>query len=101
MFFPRRMFRSLSVGGVPLADAVSFRRFVGHGGKVMIERAYAAGRRALPADEHDRLFALFLEHYGSNIPGRSRPYPGVPEALDRFEASRRALAWSSARRSTW
>ena len=50
----------------------------------MIERAYQAQQQALPIDEHDRLFALFLEHYGANIPGQSQPYPGVVEALDRF-----------------
>src|SRR5690606_28169638 len=31
-----------------------------------------------------RLYALFLDHYGVNIPGKSRPYPGVVNALDRF-----------------
>lgn len=83
---------SLAAGGVPLADEASFRRFVGHGGRVMIERAYAANRRALPTDEHDRLFSLFLYHYGANMPGRSAPYPGVLAALDRFEAAGYLLA---------
>jgi phosphoglycolate phosphatase len=83
---------SLGAGGAPLADATSFRRLVGHGGRVMIERAYAAGRKTLAAEEHDRLFALFLDHYGKNIPGKSRPYPGVPEALDRFQRAGYVLA---------
>src|SRR5690606_18489906 len=59
---------------------------------VMIERAYQARQRDLPVDEHDRLFALFLEHYGSNIPGLSKPYPGVVEALDRFKEAGFLLA---------
>jgi phosphoglycolate phosphatase len=75
---------SLLAGGAALTDTNGFRRFVGHGGRVMIERAYAAQQRALDTAEHDRLFALFLDHYGSNIPGRSLPYPGVPEALGRL-----------------
>ena len=58
----------------------------------MIERAYPAQKKTLAADEHDRLFALFLDHYGDNIPGRSQPYPGVPEALDRFAAAGYLLA---------
>ena len=58
----------------------------------MIERAYAAQQKALALDEHDRLFALFLDHYGSNIPGKSRPYPGVLDALDRFAAAGYLLA---------
>ena len=83
---------SLGAGGAPLADALSFRRFVGHGARAMIERAYEAGRKPLGSEEHDRLFALFLDHYGSNIPGRSRPYPGVLDALDRFRAAGYVLA---------
>lgn len=83
---------TLSAGGVPSTDVAGFRQFVGHGARVMIERAYQAQRRALPVDEHDRLFALFLEHYGSNIPGQSKPYPGVVEALDRFRAAGYLLA---------
>jgi len=75
---------SLAAAGMPGTDATGFRGFVGHGGRVMIERAYAAQQRALPAAEHDRLYALFLDHYGENIPGRSLPYPGVLDALDRF-----------------
>jgi len=75
---------SLLAGGAALTDTNGFRRFVGHGGRVMIERAYAAQQRALGTAEHDRLFALFLDHYGCNIPGRSLPYPGVPEALARL-----------------
>ena len=83
---------SLDAGGAPLTDAISFRGFVGHGGRVMIERAYAAGRKTLGSEEHDRLFALFLDHYGSNIPGKSRPYPGVLDALGRFRAAGYLLA---------
>ena len=83
---------SLVAGGVPLADSTSFRSFVGHGGRVMIERAYAARRKALGAQEHDRLFALFLDHYGKNIPGKSLPYPGVLHALDRFARAGYLLA---------
>ena len=83
---------TLDAGGVARTDTAGFRQFVGHGGRVMIERAYQAQKKALPTDEHDRLFALFLEHYGSNIPGQSKPYPGVVEALERFRAAGYLLA---------
>jgi phosphoglycolate phosphatase len=75
----------LGAGGITRADAAGFRQYVGHGARVMIERAYAAQQKALAVDEHDRLFTLFLEHYGANIPGKSQPYPGVLAALGRFE----------------
>jgi phosphoglycolate phosphatase len=83
---------TLDAGGVSRTDVHGFRQFVGHGGRVMIERAYQAQRRDLALDEHDRLFALFLEHYGANIPGQSKPYPGVVEALDRFRDAGYLLA---------
>lgn len=80
-----------AVGATP-SDVTGFRQFVGHGARVLIERAYHAQRRPLPVHEHDRLFALFLEHYGANIPGQSKPFPGVVEALDRFRAAGYLLA---------
>lgn len=75
---------TLGAGGIAHTNNDGFRQFVGHGGRVMIERAYAAQQTALAVAEHDRLFDLFLDHYGTNIPGKSKPYPGVPEALGRF-----------------
>jgi phosphoglycolate phosphatase len=83
---------SLAAGGAQLTDTRGFHQFVGHGGRVMIERAYAAQKRMLDPVEHDRLFAMFLDHYGDNIPGRSQPYPGVPAALTRLTAAGFLLA---------
>ncbi|MBX3570952.1 MAG: phosphoglycolate phosphatase [Mesorhizobium sp.] len=83
---------TLGAGGATPSDVTGFRQFVGHGARVLIERAYHAQRRPLPVHEHDRLFALFLEHYGANIPGQSKPFPGVVEALDRFRAAGYLLA---------
>ncbi len=83
---------TLGAGGAAPSDVAGFRQFVGHGARVLIERAYHAQRRPLPVNEHDRLFALFLEHYGANIPGQSKPFPGVVEALDRFRAAGYLLA---------
>jgi phosphoglycolate phosphatase len=83
---------ALGSAGVPAVDASVHRHHAGLGARVMIERAYQAHRLPLPADEHDRLFALFLEHYGATIPGQSRPYAGVVEALDRFLAAGYRLA---------
>lgn len=83
---------SLASGGAAITDIAGFHQYVGHGGRVMIERAYAAQQRALEKAEHDRLFGLFLDHYGTNIPGRSLPYPGVVDSLARFEAAGWLLA---------
>jgi phosphoglycolate phosphatase len=83
---------SLASGEIRAVDQIAFKRLVGHGGRVMIERAYAAERRDLTAPEHERLLQLFLDHYTANIPGKSRPYPGVLQAIARFEDAGYALA---------
>lgn len=77
----------LELADLARADDASLRRFVGMGGRVMIERAFAAQRKPLNTAELDALQAAFLDHYGGGMPGRSRPYPGVPEALGRFETA--------------
>lgn len=83
---------TLVAGGLSEVDDSAFRRFVGQGGRVMIERAYAAQQKKLAAAEHDRLHDIFLDHYTVNIPGRSLPYPGVIAAMDRFVGAGYLLA---------
>lgn len=83
---------TLAEGKLTAVDEPSFRRFVGNGGRVMIERAFAAQNRPLATEEHDRLLGVFLEHYTANIPGRSRPFPGATDAIMRFEAEGYLLA---------
>jgi phosphoglycolate phosphatase len=83
---------SLAGTGLPVIERTDFKRFVGMGGRVMIERAHTAAQKTLAEAEHDRLLRLFLDHYTANIPGKSRPYPGVIEAIARFEDAGYALA---------
>lgn len=82
----------LKLAGLAAADAVSLRRFVGMGGRVMIERAFASQGAPLSPQKLDELQAAFLDHYGGHIPGASQPYPGVIEALDRFAEAGYILA---------
>ena len=74
----------LAHAGLAGAAPEELRRFVGMGGRVMIERAFAAQRHALTPERLDALQAVFLEHYRANMPGRSQPFPGVIAALDRL-----------------
>ncbi|OQM76771.1 phosphoglycolate phosphatase [Manganibacter manganicus] len=76
---------SLAAGALPAVDHLGFKRFVGNGGRAMIERAFAEKKKPLTVEEHERLLKLFIDHYTANIPGKSRPYPGVIEAIARFE----------------
>lgn len=80
-----------SEGLVPVEPA-DLRHLVGFGGRVMIERAFAEQKRPLPSDVLDRVLALFLEHYGANIPGRSQPFPGAVAAMERLSAAGFLLA---------
>ncbi|MFC5386552.1 phosphoglycolate phosphatase [Aquamicrobium segne] len=83
---------TLAQADLAAVDEPSFRRFVGHGGRVMIERAFAAQNRRLETQDHDHLLEVFLKHYSANIPGRSQPFPGVRDAIARFEAENYILA---------
>lgn len=82
----------LGFAGLQRAAPDELRRFVGMGGRVMIERAFAAQRQALAPARLDELLAVFLDHYTGNIPGGSQPFPGVLAALDRLEQAGYATA---------
>lgn len=83
---------TLETASLEIVSEASFRQFVGHGGRVMIERAFAAQSKELASTELDRLLKVFLDHYTAHIPGKSQPFPGVPETIARFEAEGYLLA---------
>src|SRR5690606_12875702 len=82
----------LRISGLREADTQSLRRFVGQGGKVMIERAFAAQQKQIDEVRLDSLVDEFRSHYAENMPGRSTFFPGVLEAMDRFSANGYTLA---------
>lgn len=82
----------LDLAGLERAAPAELRRFVGMGGRVMIERAFAAQNQPLEQEQLQELLVLFLKHYNDNIPGRSKPFPGMIAALDRLEAAGYRLA---------
>lgn len=65
---------------------------VGHGGQVMIRRAFAMRERELSEGDLQRMLAAFVEHYSSAMPGVSAPYPGLTEAMDRLAGAGYRLA---------
>ncbi len=69
---------------LPGVDPKDLMRFVGHGGKVMIERALNARGRTIDAPSLDKMMAAFLTHYVDNMPGKTAPYPGVLKAMSTF-----------------
>lgn len=62
------------------------RDMIGYGVKPLLERALAShGLRPAP-EEIDRLYADYLPLYAEHIADKSRPFPGVEEALDALAA---------------
>lgn len=57
---------------------------IGHGARHLIEYALHRLGLALSETEIDVLYDEFLAHYEAHLCDRTRPYPGLPEVLDRF-----------------
>ncbi len=83
---------SLNIAGIEQADPSRLRGFVGHGARVMIERAFEAQNKPLSDSLLDELFGVFLKHYAGNMPGKSRPFDGVLDTISRFQEAGYVLA---------
>ncbi|RMF39471.1 MAG: phosphoglycolate phosphatase [Alphaproteobacteria bacterium] len=70
------LLRREGAGDITLDQA---RSFIGEGTSVFVARMRAAA--GIPDSEQDRLLAGFLAAYEGAV-GLTRPYPGVPEALE-------------------
>jgi len=83
----------LNVHGFSIeADDNGLRDGIGHGARHLIEYSLHRQQVALEEGQLDRIHADFLRHYVENIAIHTRPYRGLPEALDRFAAA----GWSFA-----
>jgi phosphoglycolate phosphatase len=80
---------SVGMEAVPL-DLV--RPHAGHGARVMLREAYGWDGRPLGEAEEAEQLARFLSHYEANIAVRSRPFPGVLDAMDRLASGGFTLA---------
>lgn len=58
------------------------RNLVGGGAKAMIMRGIEAEGRVLPPAKLEQLFTDFITHYSEHLADRSRPFPGLIDALD-------------------
>jgi phosphoglycolate phosphatase len=77
--------------GLP-APGSELRNMIGGGARLLIERALAEENVAIPAQELERLYAGYIEHYTAHIADRSRPFPGLEAALDALAAAGCRLA---------
>ena len=77
----------LTLHDLPPAEPAQLMKYVGFGGRVMIERALEARGKSVSPTEMSTLVEAFMEHYVANMPGKTKPYDGVIEVLNRFEAA--------------
>lgn len=59
---------------------------IGQGAKAMLTRAFDLRKRPVSDSELNDFFDLFVSHYGENMPGRSKAYDGLLEALERLRS---------------
>jgi phosphoglycolate phosphatase len=69
---------------LPMQEA---RPMIGSGMRSLIKQGFSADGIALSDDRLEELFLAFLAHYNDHIADETRLYPGVIDALDRFEAA--------------
>jgi phosphoglycolate phosphatase len=74
----------LGLEGIDAVDTATLKFYVGHGARVMIERAFSARQKPLTTEKLDSLQAEFLKHYVAEMPGKTVLYPGVRKVMDNF-----------------
>lgn len=72
--------------GLPPMPYDVARNLIGGGTRMMIARGLEAEGRVLPPAKLEQLFADFITHYCEHIADRSRPFPGLTDALDSLAA---------------
>jgi phosphoglycolate phosphatase len=83
---------ALAAEGFGAIDRALIGGHVGMGGRAMIERIFTIGQRRIDPAVVERHHQIFLDHYTAGIPGASRPYPGVLEAIERAREAGFAFA---------
>jgi phosphoglycolate phosphatase len=73
--------------GLPPVPYDTARNLIGGGARMMIARGIAAEGRTVEPAELERLFQDFIAHYAEHIADRSRPFPGLADALDALAAA--------------
>jgi phosphoglycolate phosphatase len=71
---------TLAREGLPIIPYDEARALIGSGARSMLERGLAAVGR--PMADIGHLYEHFVAHYADHVADRSRPFPGVEDALD-------------------
>ena len=78
--------RTLAEAGLPPRTPDAVARMVGHGVARLVERGFAAAGAPLDMAALPRWVERFLRFYAADLSALTRPFPGVPEALDALRA---------------
>ena len=78
--------------GWPPVPYETARKTIGGGARMMIARGIAAEGIAVAPAKLEQLFADFIAHYTEHVADRSRPFPGLTDALDILAAGGCRLA---------
>lgn len=78
------MNKALAACGLPVHPMDAYRRFVGNGRAVLVERA--VGETRLTPDIKARVTELFDQDYAVHCLDKTRPYGGIREMLDELNA---------------
>lgn len=78
---------ALTLRGLPTHSIEEYRKMVGHGVRNLVKQALEASVSARPTDAYiDAALADFREYYEAHIDVHTRPYPGIPELLNKLNA---------------
>ena len=72
--------------GLPLVPYETGRKLIGGGTRAMMARGIEADGRTVPPEKFEQMFVDFVAHYSAHIVNRSRPFPGLTDALDLLAA---------------
>ncbi|MGH6664655.1 MAG: phosphoglycolate phosphatase [Pseudolabrys sp.] len=72
--------------GLPAVPYETARNLIGGGARRMIARGIEAEGVAVASARLEQLFADFIAYYSEHIADRSRPFPGLTDALDALAA---------------
>ena len=78
----RALNETMDLEGLPRVKLETVRQLVGQGARALIERASALQGVTFAAQRLDQLTNEFIGFYAADIARDSKPFPGVPEALD-------------------
>lgn len=84
---------ALRTNGFPTHDEAAYNFFVGNGVSKLIERALPDGEKC--ADNVECVKRPFLKYYDTNNILYSKPYPGIPELLERLHEAGIGMAVAS------